>query len=55
VNRFALVPRHRVVGAGIGGYGATGIGVATLLALEGTAADRIRRRRKSSPDRTDPL
>ncbi len=37
-NRFALlVPCHRVVGAsGIGGYGATGIGVKRrLLALEG--------------------
>jgi methylated-DNA-[protein]-cysteine S-methyltransferase len=40
-NRFALfVPCHRVVGAsGIGGYGATGIGVKRrLLALEGIAA-----------------
>jgi methylated-DNA-[protein]-cysteine S-methyltransferase len=37
-NRFALlVPCHRVVGAGgIGGYGATGIGVKRrLLSLEG--------------------
>jgi methylated-DNA-[protein]-cysteine S-methyltransferase len=37
-NRFALlVPCHRVVGAaGIGGYGATGVGVKRkLLALEG--------------------
>jgi methylated-DNA-[protein]-cysteine S-methyltransferase len=37
-NRFAfLVPCHRVVGAsGIGGYGATGLGVKRrLLALEG--------------------
>jgi len=40
-NRFALlVPCHRVVGAGgIGGYGATGIGIKRrLLALEGVVA-----------------
>ena len=40
-NRFAFfVPCHRVVGAsGIGGYGATGVGVKRrLLALEGVAA-----------------